>query len=48
MHRVFQRDLCRLRLETARAYVSLISHGRGPQSVVGGANVRINASVWSE
>lgn len=45
MHRVFQRDLCRLRLRTARAYVQLL--GQGPMSTVlaGGAQVRCNAEV---
>jgi Bardet-Biedl syndrome 1 protein len=28
IHRVFQRDLCKLRLETARAYVKTLTEGR--------------------
>lgn len=45
MHRKFQRELCRLRLETARSYVKLITDGQGPSTFMSGANVRINASV---
>merc|ERR1719471_1564606 len=45
MHRTFQRDLCKLRLSTARAYVNLIGAGQGPMSSSGGANVRLNAQV---
>ena len=28
MHRIFQRDLCKLRLSTARAYVRMITNGQ--------------------
>ncbi|CAE8692133.1 unnamed protein product [Polarella glacialis] len=45
MHRTFQRDLCKLRLSTARAYVNLLGAGHGPMSTSGGANVRLNAQV---
>merc|ERR1711896_13323 len=45
MHRTFQRDLCKLRLSTARAYVNLLGTGHGPMSTKGGANVRLNANV---
>eukprot|EP00931_Biecheleriopsis_adriatica_P061013 TRINITY_DN36668_c0_g1_i1.p1 TRINITY_DN36668_c0_g1~~TRINITY_DN36668_c0_g1_i1.p1 ORF type:complete len:628 (-),score=111.66 TRINITY_DN36668_c0_g1_i1:84-1877(-) len=45
MHRTFQRDLCKLRLSTARAYVNLLGTGHGPMSSAGGAQVRLNASV---
>ncbi|CAJ1352811.1 unnamed protein product [Effrenium voratum] len=45
MHRTFQRDLCKLRLSTARAYVNLLGTGHGPMSSSAGANVRINAQV---
>lgn len=45
MHRTFQRDLCKLRLSTARAYVNLLGAGHGPMSSVGGAQVRLNAQV---
>merc|ERR1712232_1052984 len=45
MHRTFQRDLCKLRLSTARAYVNLLGTGHGPMSSMGGANVRLNANV---
>ncbi|CAE7590337.1 Bbs1 [Symbiodinium pilosum] len=45
MHRTFQRDLCKLRLSTARAYVNLLGTGHGPMSTAAGAQVRINAQV---
>merc|ERR1719199_674158 len=45
MHRIFQRDLCKLRLSTARAYVKLIGSGHGPMSYGVGANLRLNAEV---
>jgi len=37
MHRVFQRDLCKLRLSTARAYVKIITDGQGPMSYSAGS-----------
>ena len=37
MHRVFQRDLCKLRLETARSYVKIITSGEAGISMGGGA-----------
>merc|ERR1719160_122484 len=45
MHRAFQRDLCKLRLSTARAYVRLLGTGQGPVSTAGGTQVRLNAQV---
>lgn len=45
MHRTFQRDLCKLRLSTARAYVNLIGAGHGPMATMGGTQVRLNAQV---
>jgi len=45
MHRKFQRDLCRLRLETARSYVKMITDGHGPSTYMAGANIRVNAMV---
>lgn len=46
MHRTFQRDLCKLRLSTARHYVKLLGAGLGPMSVgAGGAQIRLNALV---
>ena len=50
MHRTFQRDLCRLRLMTARSYVKIITSGEAGVSISGGTgagvtNVRMNASV---
>eukprot|EP00953_Heterococcus_sp_UTEX-ZZ885_P033789 17557-Heterococcus_DN1.PRE.1 len=35
MHRAFQKDLCRLRLRTARAYVDVITGGEGSSSSSG-------------
>ncbi len=45
MHRIFQRDLCKLRLTTARAYVKIIKDGQGPVSYNAGASLRLNAQV---
>jgi len=45
MHRAFQRDLCQLRLSTARAYVKLARSGRGPLSSAPGAKLRLAAQV---
>jgi len=45
MHRVFQRDLCKLRLQTARAYVKILTDGVGTQSYVASASVRLTAQV---
>ena len=45
MHRIFQRDLCRMRLSTARAYVKVIQEGVGPLSTVGGLSLKLDARV---
>jgi Bardet-Biedl syndrome 1 protein len=45
MHRVFQRDLCKLRLTTARAFVKIATDSQGPLSVSAGATVRLIARV---
>eukprot|EP01059_Diplonema_ambulator_P035719 TRINITY_DN8532_c0_g1_i5.p1 TRINITY_DN8532_c0_g1~~TRINITY_DN8532_c0_g1_i5.p1 ORF type:complete len:594 (+),score=182.29 TRINITY_DN8532_c0_g1_i5:184-1965(+) len=45
MHRVFQRDLCKLRLQTARAYVKILTDGQGPLSYMGGSSLRLTAHV---
>mmetsp|Transcript_17510 Transcript_17510/g.47251 ORF Transcript_17510/g.47251 Transcript_17510/m.47251 type:complete len:581 (+) Transcript_17510:24-1766(+) len=45
MHRIFQRDLCKLRLNTARAYVKVLTDGQGSQSYMSGASVRLTAQV---
>ena len=47
MHRIFQRDLCKLRLSTARAYVKIISDGHGPMSFSQGSSLRLTAQVHS-
>lgn len=47
MHRVFQRELCKLRLSTARAYVKMVTQGRGPSTVISGASLRCGAEVRS-
>lgn len=44
IHRAFQKDLCRLRLTAARAYVGTITDGRHGVSAVGGAaSLRLHA-----
>ena len=49
MHRAFQRDLCKLRLTTARNYVKIITSGEAGVSTGGGngmtTSVRMNAVV---
>ena len=45
MHRIFQRDLCKLRLTTARAYVKTITSGGSALASLSGANVRLSAAV---
>eukprot|EP00662_Eupelagonemidae_sp_cell21_P026664 gene26664-65942_t len=45
MHRVFQRDLCKLRLQTARAYVKILTDGQGPLSYTAGSSLRLTAHV---
>mmetsp|Transcript_16762 Transcript_16762/g.42090 ORF Transcript_16762/g.42090 Transcript_16762/m.42090 type:complete len:590 (-) Transcript_16762:163-1932(-) len=45
MHRIFQRDLCKLRLSTARAYVKVLTDGQGPLSYTAGSSLRLNAQV---
>lgn len=44
IHRAFQKDLCRLRLTTARAYVDTITDSRQGVSAIGhGASLRLHA-----
>ena len=45
MHRVFQRDLCRLRLNTARAYVKMLTDGQGTMSHTSNNSIRLTAHV---
>jgi Bardet-Biedl syndrome 1 protein len=45
MHRIFQRDLCKLRLATARAYVKVLTDGQGPLSYTSGSSLRLTAHV---
>lgn len=45
MHRIFQGDLCRIRLDAARAYVKIISEGSAPVSYNSQNSVRLNATV---
>jgi len=45
MHRTFQRDLCKLRLQTARAYVMLLGQADGPVLSAGRTHLRLNSSV---
>jgi len=41
----FQRDLCKLRLSTARSYVKIITDGQGPLSYSSGSSLRLTAQV---
>lgn len=45
MHKIFQRELCKLRLNCARSYVKVITDGNGPISYSSVASVRLNADV---
>ncbi|QDZ20277.1 Bardet-Biedl syndrome 1-like protein [Chloropicon primus] len=46
MHKGFQRDLCKLRLSTARAYVKSITSGQGPIWSSSEASIITNASIF--
>ena len=45
MHRVFQRDLCKLRLTTAKAYVQMMEGGTGTTSHMASSSIRLTAQV---
>eukprot|EP00658_Telonema_sp_P-2_P036828 TRINITY_DN26563_c0_g1_i2.p1 TRINITY_DN26563_c0_g1~~TRINITY_DN26563_c0_g1_i2.p1 ORF type:complete len:146 (+),score=16.22 TRINITY_DN26563_c0_g1_i2:209-646(+) len=45
MHRVFQRDLCKLRLTTAKAYVHMMGDGQGTTSHASNSSIRLTAQV---
>ncbi|EFC46696.1 predicted protein [Naegleria gruberi] len=45
MHNVFQKDLARIRLHTARAYVKILTDGQGPLSYTSGSSIRLTAQV---
>ena len=45
MHRIFQRDLCKLRLNTARAYVKVLTEGQGLATYTSTASLRLNVEV---
>jgi len=45
MHRIFQRDLCKLHLETARSFVRLLQDGQGPLAGVLSATLQLTAQV---
>lgn len=45
MHRLFQKDLCKLRLRTAQNYISLLNEGHAPMSYAQGSKLRLNATT---
>jgi len=45
MHRIFQNDLCKLRLQTTRSYVKLITDGQMGISPIGGTSIRLNPQI---
>jgi Bardet-Biedl syndrome 1 protein len=45
MHRAFQRELYRVRLDTARAYVKLLTDQQGPVRNYAGSSLRLSARV---
>jgi len=48
MHRVFQRDLCKLRLMTARAYVKVLTDGQGSSSTSIAPSVQVSLTATVE
>ena len=47
MYRQFQHDVCRLRLEAARAYASVLQKGLSPISIDAAEPVRLRVEVSS-
>jgi len=45
MHRIFQRELYKLRLQTARTYAKVLSGTQGPISYTAGTSIRLTAQV---
>lgn len=45
MHRLFQKDLWKLRLKTAQSYISLLNEGHAPMSYAQGSKLRLNATT---
>ena len=45
MHRLFQKDLCKLRLKTAQSYITLLNEGHAPMSYAQGSQLRLNATT---
>ena len=45
MHRLFQKDLCKLRLKTAQSYISLLNEGHAPMSYAQGSQLRLSATT---
>eukprot|EP00817_Percolomonadidae_sp_ATCC50343_P006749 CAMPEP_0117423714 /NCGR_PEP_ID=MMETSP0758-20121206/4274_1 /TAXON_ID=63605 /ORGANISM="Percolomonas cosmopolitus, Strain AE-1 (ATCC 50343)" /LENGTH=603 /DNA_ID=CAMNT_0005207051 /DNA_START=6 /DNA_END=1817 /DNA_ORIENTATION=+ len=45
MHRIFQRELCKFRLTTAKAFVKILTDGQGNLSMSSGSQIRLNAQV---
>lgn len=45
MHRLFQKDLCKLRLKTAQNYIALLNEGHAPMSYAQGSKLRLNATT---
>lgn len=45
MHRTFQRDLCKLRLQTARAYVKILTDNNSSLAATSGNVLRLTANV---
>lgn len=45
MHREFQRELCKLKVTTARSYVKILTDGEGQISFAESNNLRVHANV---
>lgn len=45
MHRLFQKDLCKLRLKTAQSYITLLNEGHAPMAYAQGSKLRLKATT---
>jgi hypothetical protein len=48
MHNQFQKDLCKLRHSTAKAYLGLLDNGVAPMAYAQGSQIRLTANVSLE
>lgn len=48
IHKQFQKDLCKLRLATAKTYLGLLGDGLAPMAYAQGGQIRLTANVSCE